>query len=74
MRPRDLIGYPVVSRALNGDTDAMDYLRVYDPRETDGPTLEDVQEMTRKGDRAGLNAILEEWRALRREIRGESTP
>ena len=74
MRAGDLVQYPVVSRALNGDTEAMDYLRVYDPKKSNGPTLEDVLEMTRKGDRAGLNAILEEWRALRREIRGELTP
>jgi len=62
--------YPVITRAMNGDGQAIDYLRLYDPEASEELTLKDIQEMTRKGDRAGLNAILEEWRALRKEIRG----
>jgi len=70
MRHENLGAYPVVSRAMNGDAQALEYLRLYDPEEREELTLGRIQEMTEKGDRAGLYAILEEWRALRGEIRG----
>lgn len=65
--------YPVISRALNGDQNAIDYLRLYDPTDSETWTKEDINEMFRKRETGRITAKIEEWRTLRDELRGSST-